>query len=148
MNKKLLNNIALFFIIGIIIVVVFNWFNRPKVNLPADENYFAEQINSHKKYIENKFPDIPVKKEIPYFSSDEYFDYRVMPSFAKPDKFDVFLTPRFSDVNTIENAFPITQSNILQWIANHNTLVSRIQIDWYIEYNREKILVDQTNPDA
>ena len=146
MNKRLIGFITIFFVIGVILTAVFNWFNQSNFTLPANESYFSEQIEEHEIYIENKFPEIPVKTEIPYFSSDEYFDYRIMPSYERPEKFDIILAPRFSDANTIEDVFPITQSDILQWIANHDTLISNVEIDWYIEYNNQKIMVDQTNP--
>lgn len=148
MNKKIINILAIILIIGLAIVIIIGIISRPKTSLPADNSYFPEQLSTFDKYVEENYPELPVKKEIPYFSSDEYFDYRIMPSFETPAKFDVILNPRFTDVNTIDSAFPVSQTAILQWFANHQTLISNISIDWYVEYNQQKILVDQTNPDA
>jgi|GEM_PF-3593214 len=149
MRKRIWKIFVVIFIIGVIIAIFINLFSSSnQYTLPTDDDYLAEQSDAHEEYVANQFPDIPVKQEIPYFSSDEYFDYRIMPSFEIPEKFDVYLTPRFSDVNTIEEVFSSSQNNIIQWIANHDTLISNIQIDWYIIYNNEKVLVDQTNPNA
>lgn len=147
MKRRIWQIFVAIFIIGVIIVIFVNLFRSSnQYTLPANQNYLAEQKITHQDYLANQYPDIPVKQEIPYFSSDEYFDYRIMPSFELPNKFDIYLTPRFSDVNTIEAVFPESQNNIIQWIANHDTLISNIKIDWYIIYNGEKVLVDQTNP--
>jgi len=148
MRQKLINIITVIFVIGVIATGILHYVFRIKPGLPVNQTYIEDQIVSHRQSVAEKYPDIPVKQNIPYFSSDEYFDWRIMPSYEKPEKFDVILTPRFSDPQTIEDAFPTSQSDIIQWIANQQTLISYIQIDWYIEYNQEKILVDQTNPDA
>lgn len=132
--------------LGIIIIIsyLYQSYQRQQIltyDIPIDHA-------SDNNYIDQYHPKYQIAKYIPYQNQNNYFDYWIYPSFKSHSIINVYLTPKNSTDPNLDTEFTQTKEEILNWIVSKGTVISDIQIDWYLSFPdlNQKKLIEQTNP--
>ncbi len=133
-------------VIGLIIIVYysFKYYQHQQsliYNIPINHE-------SNNRYIDQISTKHQIIKYIPFQYENEYFSYWIYPSFRSHSIINIYLTPIQTNSEITNADFLNTKNEILNWITSKKTLISDIQIDWYIYDSQinKNIIFDQTNP--
>lgn len=144
-NQKIFGYFAGIFFIAVIIVSIYNYYRQDTVYLVTPDNYLTDQKMADENLIDQNLPTLKVLKKIPISSSDNNFDYRIITSQIKPATLDVYLSPKFSDQNLFNSNYSQTRENIMNWIVSEGTVLSDLQINFYLDQNNQKTLIEKLN---
>ena len=144
-KQKIFSYFASVFLIALVLVTINHYYQKSQIDLILSENYFVEETNISKEIIDTEYSKLSVLKNIPVYSSNNFFEYRIVTKSIAPAHLNIFLTPLFTDQNQLENNYQQTKSEILNWIVSKGTILSDLEIDFYLIVNDEKNLIEQIN---
>jgi hypothetical protein len=146
-NQKIQTFIAGLFVIALITVTIIRLTNEQSSGIELSNNYFDTIQTSNIQNIDANYPKLAVLKSIPYYTENNYFTYRINPSFVHNDEIDIFLIPKFTEQELLNEYYNATKQEILSWIISKGTVISDLKIDFYLESPDQstKTLIEQIN---
>ena len=138
-KQKLQMYLAAIFIVAVFIGI---WFLKPQ----DDYSIIPLEIGIERvpNFYANNRPELAVLDNIPHYTSNDYFDIEIYPELDRNENLYVVLYPKFRDMSYFDSVYETTKNEVLDWIISQGTLISDINIDWYVEVNDYRSLIDQS----
>ena len=144
-KQKIYSYIAIAFIGALVLVTINRYYQESKIDLVLPDNYFVEQNDTTEKIIDTEYSNLAVLKDIPLYTSNSFFEYRILTKYISPPHLNIYLTPLFTNQDQFENNYQQTKSEIFNWIVSRGTIISDLEINFYLDMNNQKSLIEQIN---